>query len=140
MPSLTTVIPRFKAADKQTRLETLLDYARKLPPLPPEYEAQKSDDRFRVHECMTPVFLWIELHDGIVHILADVPRESPTVRGFLSLLIRSLDGATPADVAAVPNDLLDQLGLTETIGMNRTHGLNAILARVKRAVAAQAAA
>ena len=34
MPSLATVIPRFRSADRQTRLETLLDYARRLPPLP----------------------------------------------------------------------------------------------------------
>lgn len=135
MPGLATIIPRFKAADRQTRLEALLDYSKKLPPLPPEYEALKTDDTFRVHECQTPVFLWITVTGGVVHLFADVPRESPTVRGFLSLLIRALDGGTPADVAAVPNDLLDQLGLTEAIGMNRTHGLAAILARVKREVA-----
>jgi cysteine desulfuration protein SufE len=135
MAGLTTIIPRFKAADRNTRLETLLDYSKKLPPLPPEYEAQKSDDRFRVHECQTPVFLWTTVDQGVVHLYADVPRESPTVRGFLSLLIKVLEGGTPADVAAVPDDLLDQLGLTEAIGMSRTHGLTAILGRIKRAVA-----
>jgi sulfur transfer protein SufE len=34
MPTLDTLIPRFKAADRTTRLETLLDYSRKLPALP----------------------------------------------------------------------------------------------------------
>ena len=33
----------------------------------------------------------------------------------------------------MPDDLLDQLGLTETLGMTRTQGLSAILARIKRA-------
>lgn len=140
MPSLATVIPRFRNADRQTRLETLLDYARRLPPLPDRLAAEKALGRNLVHECQTPVFLWTEVTDGKVHIHADVPPESPTVRGFVSLLARSLEGVTPAEVARVPDDLLDQLGLTETLGMTRTQGLSAILGRVKRAAAGADAA
>ena len=137
MPTLDTLIPRFKAADRSTRLETLLDYSRRLPPLPERLEAEKDRGDHRVHECQTPVFLWVELEGGKVHIHADVPRESPTVRGFISLLARTLEGAAPEDVAKVPDDLLDQLGLSETLGMTRTQGLTAILQRIKRSVAAR---
>ncbi|HEV8455139.1 MAG TPA: SufE family protein [Gemmatimonadales bacterium] len=139
MPSLDTLIPRFKAADRQTRLETLLDYSKKLPPLPERYEAEKQQGHNRVHECQTPVYLWVEVDQGRVHIHADVPRESPTVRGFISLLARSLDNQTPEAVAQLPDDLLDQLGLSETLGMTRTQGLTAILNRIKRSVATAAA-
>jgi cysteine desulfuration protein SufE len=139
MPSLDTRIPRFKAADRQTRLETLLDYSKKLPPLPERYEAEKQQGHNRVHECQTPVYLWVEVDQGRVHIHADVPRESPTVRGFISLLARSLDNQTPEAVAQLPDDLLDQLGLSETLGMTRTQGLTAILNRIKRSVATAAA-
>jgi cysteine desulfuration protein SufE len=135
MPTLETLIPRFKAADRTTRLETLLDYSRKLAPLPARYEEEKARGHARVDECQTPVFLWVEVENGQVHIHADVPRESPTVRGFISLLARSLDGLPPEQVAAIPDDLLDQLGLSETLGMTRTQGLSAILHRIKRAVA-----
>jgi cysteine desulfuration protein SufE len=139
MPSLDTLIPRFKAADRQTRLETLLDYSKKLAPLPERYEAEKQQGHNRVHECQTPVYLWVEVDQGRVHIHADVPRESPTVRGFISLLARSLDNQTPEAVAQLPDDLLDQLGLSETLGMTRTQGLTAILNRIKRSVATAAA-
>jgi cysteine desulfuration protein SufE len=139
MPSLDTLIPRFKAADRQTRLETLLDYSKKLAPLPERYEAEKLQGHNRVHECQTPVYLWVELDQGRVHIHADVPRESPTVRGFISLLARTLDNQTPEAVAQLPDDLLDQLGLSETLGMTRTQGLTAILNRIKRSVATAAA-
>jgi cysteine desulfuration protein SufE len=138
MPTLETLIPRFKAADRTTRLETLLDYSRKLPPLPDRYQDERERNEHQVHECQTPVFLWVEVNGGKVHIHADVPPESPTVRGFISLLARSLEGAAPADVARVPDDLLDQLGLSETLGMTRTQGLTAILSRIKRSVAAAA--
>ena len=135
MPSLDSLIPRFKAADRTTRLETLLDYSRKLPPLPPEYEALKAQGKNLVPECQTPVYLWIGIENGKVRLHADVPRESPTVRGFVALLIKALDGLSPPEVAAVPSDLLDQLQLTETLGMMRTQGLTSILGRIKRSVA-----
>jgi cysteine desulfuration protein SufE len=138
MPSLESLIPRFQAVDRNTRLETLLDYSKKLPALPERYEAEKQLGHNRVHECQTPVFLWVEVDGGRVHIHADVPRESPTVRGFISLLARSLEGETPDAVARIPNDLLDQLGLSETLGMTRTQGLTAILQRIKRSVATAA--
>lgn len=133
------LIARFRAADRQTRLETLLDYARKLPDLPPALQADGEREAHRVSECQTPVYLWVGLEGGAVAIHADVPRESPTVRGYVSLLQARLSGRSAAEVAAVPDDLLERLGLAEALGMMRTQGLTAILGRIKRAVAAQAA-
>jgi cysteine desulfuration protein SufE len=135
MASLDTIISRFRQADRNTRLETLLDYSRKLPPLPPEHESLRDQGLNRVPECQTPVYLWVGLDQGKTRLVADVPRESPTVRGFVALLVKAIDGASPRDVAAIPNDLLDQLQLTETLGMMRTQGLTAILGRIKRTVA-----
>jgi len=57
------------------------------------------------------------------------------VRGFVALLVQALDGATPAEVAAVPDDLLHALGLDDALGMTRSQGLSAIVRRIKRAVA-----
>ncbi len=131
---LDRYITRFQGADRATRLEALLDFSRKLPPLPAEHEREK--ESHRVPECQTPVFLWVDVRNGIVTISADVPRESPTVRGFVSLLIHGLEGATAAEVAALPDDLLHRLGLDETLGMLRMHGLTAIVQRLKRAAVA----
>jgi len=123
------------AADRSTRLETLLDLALKLPPLPPELREGSARAAHRVPECQTAVYLWAAVEDGAVRLAADVPRESPTVRGFVSLLVDALDGAAPAEVAAVPDDLLHALRLDDALGMTRTQGLTAIVRRVKRAVA-----
>ena len=136
-PTLERYIARFSRADRATRLEALLDLAGALPPLPPGLEPAR--ESHRVPECQTPVYLWVEMADGTVHLHADVPRESPTVRGFVSLLARALDGAPPAAVAAIPDDLLHELRLDEALGMTRTQGLTAIVRRIKRAVASAAA-
>lgn len=126
------LIARFSAADRDTRLETLLDSSRKLPEVPPRLEAAR-DRGFAVPECQTPVHLWVERENGVLRFYGDVPRESPTVRGYVSILVRTLDGATPAEVEDVPDDLLDRLKLVETLGMLRIGGLTALLRRLKLA-------
>lgn len=128
-------VRRFQAADRGTRLEALLDHSRKLPELPERFRLAREAGRNQVTECQTPVFLFAEREDGQVRLFADVPRESPTVRGYVSLLIRTMDGAAPEEIAAVPDNLLEQLRLTETLGMMRTQGLTAILGRIKRLAA-----
>ena len=137
MPDFAKLISRYQGLDRDTRLEALLDWSKKLPELPAELIPLKERGVGLVHECQTPVFLYVEVPEGRVAIHADVPRESPTVRGFLALLIKQLNGATPAEAAATPNDLLEQLGLSQDLGMTRTQGLTAILGRVKAAVRAR---
>jgi len=135
MPSLETIAARLAAADRETRLQTLLAYSRKLPDLPDRLRPARAQGEGQVHECQTPVFLYVEVEAGRVALHADVPREAPTVRGFLALLVLGLAGAAPADVAAVPDDLLERTGLAGDLGLTRTQGLTAILRRVKREVA-----
>ena len=131
-----TLIARMGRATKDLRLDTLLAYASTLPDPPADLQAAADREAHRVSECQTPVFLWLGRDPaGRVVMHADVPRESPTVRGYVALLRSKIDGATPADVAAVPDDLLDRLGLAEALGMTRTQGLTAILGRIKRLVA-----
>lgn len=129
---LEKIIRRFQSSDKQTRLELLLDYSRKLPPLPERFHEARDHGINRVPECQSPVFLFMERDgDGLV-LHADAPREAPTVRGFVSLLVKGLQGASPQAAAALPGDLLDQLGLSEALGMTRMHGLTAMIGRIRR--------
>jgi len=105
-----------------------------LPELPGRFRAKRQAGENRVHECQTPVYLWVEVVDGQIGIYADAPRESPTVRGFISLLASSLNGTKPSEVLALKPTLLRDLGLAEALGMTRTQGLNAVLQRVKAQV------
>lgn len=130
--ALQKIVRRFQGSDKQTRLELLLDYSKKLPPLPERFHAARDQGINRVPECQSPVFLFLEREgDGVV-LHADAPREAPTVRGFVSILAKALHGALAQDVAELPGDLLDQLGLTEALGMTRMHGLTAMVGRIRR--------
>lgn len=130
---LDEIIETFQSVEPDMRLELMLDYSRRLPLLPQKYHAQRDAGVNRVPECMTPVFLWIEPDNSSVRIYVDVAEEAPTVKGFLSVLIEGFKGGGHDEIAAAPNDLLERLGLSNLIRMNRAMGLASILGRVKRA-------
>ena len=64
-------------------------------------------------------------------LYADAPIEAPTVRGFVSLLLEGLSGATVEEVLKVPGDLVERCGLQEVLGMLRVRGLSGVLRRIK---------
>lgn len=129
------LVRRFQAADRDLRLESLLDASKRLPDLPERLLHDRDREAHRIAECQTPVFLWLEREGDRLRIMADVPRESPTVRGFVSLLVRELDGQPLAAVADLPADLIHLLRLDEALGMMRTQGLTAIVQRIRRMAA-----
>ncbi len=131
---LAEVVDQFQMLDPDFRLQMLLEYAEKLPDLPEELHEARDAGLNRVEECQSPVYLWVNQKDGSVELHADVPKESPTVRGFVSVLVNTLDGAPLEDVADLPLDLLNQMGIAPLIGMTRTRGLSAIVRRIKHDV------
>jgi len=134
---LTEIVEEFQDFEPRERLEALLDFSDRMAPLPAELAAKRDADAHRVHECQTPVFLWVEVRDGRVAIFGDVAPESPTVKGFVALLIDALSGASPAEVAAVREDLLQRLGLVDVLGMMRMRGLHAVLHYIRKRAAAE---
>lgn len=131
--ALEEIIAEMREADRQERIELLIDYAKNLAPLPERLVTLK-DASHRVEECQSPVFLFIDLDGPKVEVHADAPIEAPTVRGFVSLLVDGLDGATVEQVLGVPNDLIEQIGLPEILGMLRVRGLHGVLNRLKAEV------
>jgi cysteine desulfuration protein SufE len=136
---LNSIIEQFAELEPRERLELLLEFAESLPPLPPRFHAERDRTDHRVHECQTAVFLWVEVIDRRVQIYTEVAPEAPTVQGFVGILVEAFCGASPDEVLMAPADLLQRLGLVESLGMVRMRGLQAIFTRIRREVAAAAA-
>jgi metal-sulfur cluster biosynthetic enzyme/sulfur transfer protein SufE len=136
---LDSLVNELRQADREERVEILIDLAKALPPLPEALLARR-DEAHRVPECVTPVFLFVEPTDGKrLRIFADVPVESLTVRGFVAMLVEGLDNTTAEEICATPNDLVECAGILDLIGMQRAAGLPGILRRLK-SMAQQASA
>ena len=132
---LQKIVDTFSKAPKPLRLQLLLEYSKKVPPLP-EYLAENRDGLEQVHECQTPFFVATEYPDDehvVFHF--DAPPEAPTTRGFAGILAAGLSGASPAAVLNTPNDFYTAMGLGEVISPLRLRGMSAIIGRLKRQVA-----
>jgi cysteine desulfuration protein SufE len=121
----------FLALEVRDRLQLLLEFSNELPDLPERY-ADHPELLERVVECQSPVYMFVEIVDGIVHLHATAPAESPTTRGFASILAQGVEGLTVDEVLAIPDDYPQSLGLGEAVSPLRVRGMTGMLARAKR--------
>ncbi|ADU47749.1 SufE family protein [Intrasporangium calvum] len=142
---LAEIADDFRSASNDLKLQLLLEFSDELPALPERYAGQL-DRLERVDECQTPLFLVVEVEQSSaaaerrVHLFFDAPAESPTTRGFAGILHAGLDGLSPEEVLAVPDDAPMRFGLAEAVSPLRLRGMAAMLARIKRQVREKSAA
>ena len=129
-PRLSQIVEDFSWVEGRDKLELLLEYSEKMPPLPDWLNRETNMEQ--IHECMTPVFVHAELEDGGMHYYFDIPPESPTVRGYAAILGEGLQGVAPEDVLKVPGNFYIEMGLHKVLTTQRLNGIGAILAHIKR--------
>jgi cysteine desulfuration protein SufE len=130
-PRLAEIVDDFRLTEGREKLELLLEYSDNLPPLP-EWLQKKHGGMEAVAECMTPVSVAAELKDGGMEYYFTVPEESPTVRGYASILAEGLRGVPPEDVVKLPTDFYLEMGLQQVLSMQRINGMAGMVAHVKR--------
>ncbi len=131
---LQKIINRFSSAPRELKGQALLQYAKRVPPLPPDY-SDDPDRLARVHECQSPFFLATELdEEGGVHLHFDCPPETPTVRGFAGVIREGLEGEHYSVVLEVPTTFYASMGLEEVVSPMRLRGMRSIMAAIRRGV------
>ena len=131
---LNRIVKMFASVPKNVRLEALLDYSRRLPPLPDRL-ADHPELFVVVRECQSPFALIVEEDGEAVHLHFRVPAEAPTVRGYAGILHEALDGAPAGEILEVPDDFYIRMGLQEAVSSQRLNGMAAILRSIKAQVA-----
>lgn len=135
-PGIQKILTRFASLSPDLVRQALVQYANRLPPLPERFQGL-DEERYRVHECQTPVAIYPEMREGLLYFHAEVPQGAPTIRALLAMIFEAVNGQPPEAVLAIPSDfvrlVMDKLGLG-----TREVGLNAMVQRLKLA-AAQAA-
>ncbi|MDV6372988.1 SufE family protein [Deinococcus arenicola] len=131
---LQGIMGMFRGAPKSLRLQALLEYSRKLPPLPAKY-VEHPEFMQPVPECTSPFFLVTEqAENGGINLYFKVPEEAPTVRGYAGILHEALNGESPETILSVPDNFYMDMGLSELITPMRLRGMGAILGRLKNVV------
>ena len=130
-PSIARVVSRFRAMNREEKMQALVHYSKKLEPVPDRF---RDIDRgaFAVPECQTRVDLFPEYRDGKMHFYTDLNvRQSPTIAAFLAILFGAINDQPPETTLAVPSEFVHHI--MEGIGLSgREVGLNAMVARIKR--------
>lgn len=130
-PSIDRVLKLFRSMDREEKMQALLQYSKKLEPLPERF---RDIDRgaFNVPECQTRVDIIPEVRAGRMYFYADVNvRQSPTIAAVLAIVFSAVNGQPPSTTLAIPGDFVRIM--MESIGLGaREPGLNAMIARLRR--------
>lgn len=130
-PSIDRVLRLFRSMGREEKMQTLVQYSKKLEPLPERFRGLDRSS-FTVPECQTRVDIIPELIDGKMYFHADLNvRQSPTIAAVLAIVFGAVNGQPPATTIAIPQDFVRTL--MESIGLGaREVGLNAMISRLKR--------
>ncbi|MBM7366659.1 SufE family protein [Gordonia hydrophobica] len=136
--ALAEIVADFAELADPDKVTLLLEFAGDLPDLPDSLQVEAMEP---VPECQSPIFLSVDASDpSAVRLYFSAPPEAPTTRGFASILHEGLDGATAAEITAVPSDFFHDLGLASVISPLRLNGMAGMITRIKRQVTEQTAA
>lgn len=126
------LIKDFEVLRESERLDLLLEFSEALPQLPPRY-ADHPELLERVEECQSPIFLFVEIDsEGLTRLFFSAPPESPTTRGFASLLFSVIDGLPVQEALDFDLDFPFKLSLSSAVSALRLRGMLGILSRIKR--------
>ena len=135
MPTLESaeqLIKDFEVLRDSERLDLLLEFSEALPELPKRY-ADHPELLERVEECQSPIFLFVEIdEEGLTRLFFSAAPESPTTRGFASLLFSVIDGLPVEQALEFDQDFPFKLSLSTAVSLLRLRGMLGILSRIKR--------
>lgn len=120
-PALRDIIALFQSVpDERTRYKQLLAYAARLPPMDPTLKT----DANRVRGCVSQV--WVHAAPevdapGCVRFQAD--SDAQLTKGLAALLVLGLSGAPARDVAMVPVEFIEMIGIRQSLSPSRNSGL-----------------
>lgn len=116
-PALEQIVQRFqRVSDPKQRYEQLLSLAKRLEALP---DAEKTPEN-KVSGCVSQVYITADLVDGKVKYQGD--SDSQLVKGLVALLIRGLDGSSPAEILQIKPDFIQATGLNVSLTPSRANG------------------
>ena len=95
----------------------------------PHIAAEHRTDQYVIEGCQSRVWVDAELRDGKVYFAAD--SDAIITKGIIALLIRVMNGRTPAELLAMDLYFIDQIRLRENLSPTRSNGLLAMIKQMR---------
>ncbi len=107
------------------RYNYLIELGNLLPEIDPKYRTTE----YLINGCQSKVWLHAELVDGKLEYLAD--SDAIIVKGIVALLVKVLNGRTPAEILENELFFIDDIGLKQNLSPTRSNGLLAMVKKMR---------
>lgn len=140
IPELAELVGMLSGLDRSGRIEALIALAESYREVPPRVASRPFPEANRVPACESQAYVFTEPRpDGSLdlHFAVENP-QGISAKALAAILARTLSGVSPAAVAAVPVEVVEQLFGRE-LSMGKSLGLAGMLLAVQRAAREQLA-
>jgi cysteine desulfuration protein SufE len=107
------------------RYNYLIELGNDLPPIDPQYRTNE----YLINGCQSKVWLHAELVDEKIEFKAD--SDAIIVKGIVALLVKVLNGRTPAEILENELYFIEEIGLKQNLSPTRSNGLLAMVKKMK---------
>lgn len=111
--------------DWMDRYQLLIDLGEEQPPLA---AADKTDQNL-IDGCQSRVWIACDEKDGRLYFRAE--SDALIVKGIVALVVRVVNGHTPAEILDADLYFIEKIGLTEHLSPTRSNGLLAMIKQVR---------
>ena len=111
--------------DWMDRYAMIIDLGNSLPSIDDSYKTPEH----LIEGCQSRVWLNAEERDGKVYFTAD--SDAIIVKGIIAMLIKVLNGHTPAEILTSDLHFIDDIGLAENLSPTRSNGLLAMVKQMR---------
>lgn len=120
------IIEEFELLDDWAdKYEYIIDLGKKLPPL----DARHKTEENIIKGCQSRVWLHAYLDGDLLKFEAD--SDAIIVKGLVNILVRTLSGHTPEEIANANVYVLEKVGLQQHLAQTRSNGLASMLKQMK---------
>ena len=107
------------------RYNYLIELGNDLPAIDPQYRTNE----YLINGCQSKVWLHAELVDEKIQFNAD--SDAIIVKGIVALLVKVLNGRTPAEILENELYFIEEIGLKQNLSPTRSNGLLAMVKKMK---------
>ncbi len=107
------------------RYNYLIELGNELPSIDPRYHTTE----YLINGCQSKVWLHADLVDGKMVYQAD--SDAIIVKGIVALLVKVLNGHTPAEILENELTFIDAIGLSQNLSPTRSNGLLAMVKKMR---------
>jgi cysteine desulfuration protein SufE len=120
------IIDEFSMFDDWTdKYEYIIDIGKKLKPLPEVYKTEEN----KIKGCQSQV--WLHPHIEGDKLFFEGDSDAVIVKGLIGLLIRTLSGQRPEDIASSNLYFIDKIGMSQHLAQTRSNGLASMVKQMK---------